>query len=192
MRFFLPILLLLSGCGYQFQGSGSALPVGINKIWISPIQNETKYASLDTSLENALRLRFNRYGAVSVSKSRQNSHASLNTKVIDVSERTIGVTSDTDIAVDSEIIMLISAELVSKSGEILWRNPNLVTSAETAGVSDIVVTSSSDFAQGSLSSSDLSQLGDREVSRSQEEEALRELVNETARRIYLSAITPSF
>jgi len=55
-----------------------------------------------------------------------------------------------------------------------------------------VVTSSADFAGSGLSSADISGLGNRELARGQEQEALSDLADLAARRIYDDAVAPDF
>jgi hypothetical protein len=54
------------------------------------------------------------------------------------------------------------------------------------------VTSSASFASGSISSSDLSKLSAREVTRSQQSEVIPNLAQDAARKIYDAAVAPDF
>lgn len=190
-----PLLVLVAatlGCGYQFQGSGSVLPPDVKTVAIPTVQNNTTESGLALRFTEALRTRFERYGVVKVVEDARDADAVLNAKITAVNTRVRNTTGDTDVSVDLELIMAISAELKRKGGQVLWRDPSLRVSEPFAGVGDVVVTSSSQFAQGGISSGALSSLGAREVSRGQQEQALNDLIEEATRQIYMSAVAADF
>jgi hypothetical protein len=57
---------------------------------------------------------------------------------------------------------------------------------------NVVVTTSPDFASGSISSSDLASLSSRDISRGQEAQALNNLASEAARMVYDKSVAPDF
>jgi outer membrane lipopolysaccharide assembly protein LptE/RlpB len=191
---YLIILLafFLMSCGYQFQGSGSILPPDVKTVAIPLVQNDTTDSTLTLTLTEALRSRFDRYGVVTVVERADDADAVLSTRIVKVSTDVQGVTSATDIELESSVTMDISAELKRQSGQVLWRNPNLRVTKSYASVSDTVVTSSSSFAQSGISSGSLSTLGSREVSRGQQQEALEELIDDVAQTIYFRAVASDF
>ena len=180
------------GCGYGFQGSGSVLPEDVQTVAIRLAENNTTEPGLGLRFTEKLRSRFERYGAVKVVDPNEEADAELVTSIKQIENRVRDVTGATDIALELELIMTISAELRMDNGQVLYRNENL-RAAETYGsVSDVVVTSSSQFAQGGIESDTLSTLGSREVSRGQQNQALEEVMEETARILYLDAVAADF
>ena len=179
-------------CGYTFQGSGSILPAEIKTIAITQVQNNTTEAGLGQRLAQALRLRFERYGAVEIIEDSSNADAVINSEINSLSTLVKSVTGQTDIELETELVLNINAQLVTSRGETLWADPSLSVYESFANISDVVVTSSSDFAQSGIGSGTLGSLNSREVSRGQERAALDELLDEAARKIYLSAIASSF
>jgi outer membrane lipopolysaccharide assembly protein LptE/RlpB len=185
-------LVVLCGCGYQFQGSGSALPPDVKFIAIPRVENITAEPGLSTVLTEALRDEFDRYGAVTVVENESQADAVLRTRLISVVRNTDTVTSTTDAALELSTSLTLAGELRRRSGGVLWRNDAVVVSKSFGADSGVVVTSSADFAGGSLGSQDLGSLDTREVSRSQEQEALVELADRAARTIYQEAVAPEF
>lgn len=186
------VLTTLVGCGYTLQGSGSVLPQDIKSVYIPLADNETTEPGLGQRFTEVLRSRFDRYGVVKVVDRAQDADAILVAKIVNLDSRIRGVKGDTDTALESDLVMTISAELRRKNGQLLYRNGSLQASEEVAGVSDVVVTSSSSFAQGDVGASTLGALGDREVARGQEEQALDDLMEETSRKLYIEAVAADF
>lgn len=184
--------LAASGCGYQFQGSTSILPPDVKKIAIARVENDTTYSTVGFRLEEELRSQFERYGVVEVVDEPRTADAVLYAKVTNVDTRVRNVTSNTDVAIDEELFMTVSADLRRKNGQTLYKDPNILTTESFASVADTVVTSSSSFAQGSINADTLGSLGQREISRGQEDQSLDALIEETARKIYLNAVAAGF
>ena len=178
-------------CGYTFQGSGSILPADVKTVSIRLAENDTTVPGLGPRFTEKLRSRFERYGVVKVLDAGEEADAELITKIDNIDIRTRDVTGNADIALELELIMNVTAELRRRNGQILYRNT--VNANETfAGVSDVVVTSNSSFAQGGIGSQTLGSLGSREVSRGQQDQALEDVMDEAARKLYLDAVAAEF
>lgn len=190
------LLLLTTSCGYHFQGGGSILPPEIKTIAIPVAENNTTELSMGERFTEALRSRFDRYGVVKIVDDETAADAVLVAKVVDLDSKVSSVTSNTDIETENDLVLTVAVELKKKNGQLLYKNSNLSISDNVAGVKDLVVTSSSDFAQGDLGSGALSDLGsnagDREVQRGQEDQIVEVLLEEAARRIYLDAVAADF
>jgi outer membrane lipopolysaccharide assembly protein LptE/RlpB len=185
-------ILFITGCGYRFQGSASSLPQDVQTIYISPVENNTTEPGLGLEMTEILRSRFDRYGVVRLSEDKDFADAILESKILNIESRTQNVTGRTDIAIEQELTMILFGELRRRNGQVLWRNPNIRARGSFANVSDLVVTSSPQFAQGGIGSAALGALESREVSRGQQREALEGLMEEAARRLYLDAVAADF
>ena len=189
-------LILLASCGYNFQGSGSILPADVKTIAIPLAENNSTEPGLGQKFTEALRSRFDRYGVVKVIDSKDAADAVLTAKINEIENKIGGVTSTTDVELESDVILSVSAELRRKNGQLLYKNNNMSINDTAAGISNTVVTSSSNFSQGGIDSSTLGSLenkaGDRAVSRGQQHQALQDLLEEASRRIYLDAVAPDF
>lgn len=186
------ILCLFGGCGYTFHGGGSVLPPDVTKVMIPMVENNSTEPGLGAIVTEALRDQFERFGALSVVDSYGEADAVLDAKILEINRATRAVTSNTDTALQYNTTLTLAAELRRVSGPVLWRNPNVAAMKSFGTTSNAVVTSSVDFASGSLGGSDLASLDDREVGRGQEREALMVLAEDIARIIYYEAVAPDF
>jgi outer membrane lipopolysaccharide assembly protein LptE/RlpB len=186
------VIGLLAGCGYQFQGTGSVLPPDVKKVYIPLAENSTTDAQLTPMITEAIRDRFDQYGAVEVVDNLNDADAVLRTRILKVKRNTASVTSNTDIALQFDVTLTLAAELRRVTGPVLWRNTSLSVTKSIGATSNSVVTTSADFATSLLNASDVQNLGSREVTRNQEQTALNALAGEAARQIYDAAVAPDF
>ncbi|MCB0310022.1 MAG: LptE family protein [Bdellovibrionales bacterium] len=189
---FVALGLFCSSCGYQFQGSGSILPPDVKKVYIPLVENNTTEAGLAVTMTEALRDEFDRYGAVLVVEDEFEADAVLRSRILKVVSGTRSSTSTTDTALQLDTTVTLWTELSRQDGSVLWRNPNLAVTRSFATSSDVVVTSSADFAGSSIGSGDLGALDTREISRGQEQQVLEDLAEEAARKVYDQAVAPDF
>lgn len=185
-------VLLLSGCGYTFRGSSTALPPDIKKIFIPEVENSSTQLGLGDKVTNALREEFESYGAVSVVERQGEADATLKVQILDVIQSTSATRSNTNTALQMDTTMYISGELRRTTGPLLWREARLRVTKNYGADSSVVVASSPDFAAGSISSRDLAGLSSREISRGQEQDALGNLAVDAARMVYDKAVSPDF
>ncbi len=186
------LALLATGCGYTFQGSATSLPADVKSVFISPVSNFTTETGLSLEFTEALRARFERYGIVQVVDREDRADSILAVRVLSLRSRAQSVTGSTGLELQQQLTMLIAGELRTKGGQLLWKNDGLEVADTFGSVSNTVVTSSSSFAQGPLSSETLGSLESREVLRGQQREALGDLIEEAARKIYLESAGASF
>lgn len=186
------IFLQLMGCGYTFSGGGSVLPPEIKRVAIPLVENSSTETGLTTVVTEALRDQFERYGVLTVVEESQEADAVLNARILKVRRATSTVSARDDGALQQDTSMVLAAELRRTDGPVLWRNKRIVVTKVFATSSDTVVTSSVDFAGGTIGAGDLRGLDSREVSRGQEQEALNSLAEQAARIVYDQAVMPDF
>lgn len=186
------ITLLLTGCGYGFQGSGSVLPPDVRRIQIPIVENNSTESQLTQLVTESLRDQFERYGVVTIVEEVTEADAVLKAKILRVSRKARAVTSNTDTVNQFDTTMQISAELRKANGQILWANPSMTITKAVGTSRDLVVSTSADFASGNLSSSDLADQNTREIARGQEQDALENISRLAARKIYDDAVAPDF
>ncbi len=186
------LTFVLSGCGYRLQGSGSVLPNDVKSISIKPVVNNTTFSGLGPKFTEKLRSRFERYGVVKIVDSDQPADADLIAKIVSLDTRNRDVQGTSNVQVEQDLLITVAAELRKKNGQILYKN-NAITANESFGtVSSNVVTSSASFATGNLGAGTLSNLTDREIARGQAAETVETLMEEAARKLYLSAVASDF
>lgn len=189
------LLLVSTGCGYTFQGSGSVLPPDVKRIYIPRVENNSAEFQLTSLVTESLRDRFERFGVVAVVDELGDADAVLRARILKIKRNTATSTSKTDTALQVDTTMTFAAELRRVSGPVLWRNTNLAVTKSFGSASAAVVTTSPQFAGGTLSPSDLASLeatGTREVARGQESEAFNQIADEAARIVYDAAVAPDF
>ena len=189
----LPVLpILVSSCGYTFRGSGSVLPADVKNIYIPRVENGSTELGLADVVTEALREEFDSYGTVSVVEKQGTADAILKVVINDVKNTTSTVDPTTNTALQMDTTMFIGGELRRTTGQVLWRENNMKVSKGYAANQNVVVTTSPDFASGSISSSDLASLSSRDISRGQEAQALNDLASDAARMVYDKAVAPDF
>jgi Lipopolysaccharide-assembly len=197
MKFFFSIFvcslfIFNVSCGYSFQGGESVLPPSIKSIAIPDVVNLSSDPSVSQLLTESVRERFERYGVLQIIDSSKSADAVLKIKVLDVLSSSQTSTARTDISQQLNVGLVVSGELVDSSGVVLWRNELLRANQSYGNQAGAVVSSSSQFAQSGLGSSDVSNLNQRELSRSQQQQALESIVQEVARQIYEESVAPDF
>lgn len=186
---------MLFGCGYQFEGSSSILPPDVKRVYIPLTENSSNQAGLTTLVTEAMREQFERYGVVTVVDDLGEADAVLKTRILKVKRATGTVTSNTDLALQLDTTMTMAAELKRVTGPLLWKNDSIEVRTTYGLSSNVVVTSSSDFAGGSLAGSDIAALqssGSREVARGQERGAFNTLAEQAAKIVYDSSVAADF
>lgn len=182
----------MTGCGYSLQGSGSILPPDVKRIYVPTVENLTTESGLSNVVTEALRDRFDRFGVVIVVEDVSEADAVLKAKVLKVEKDSRTVTSVTDTVQSYDTTMTIAAELRRVTGPVLWRNTRMQVSKAIGATSGDVVSSSADFVSNTLGASQLGALDSREVTRGQEREALLQLAEEVAKKVYDESVAPDF
>lgn len=186
------LFMLLSGCGYAFRGSETALPPDVRRIYIPQVENSSTKLGLASTVTDALRDEFDSYGTVAVVDSQSEADAVLKVRILSVKENTGSTRSGTNTALQMQTTILLSGELRRVTGPVLWRDGGIQATQTFGADSSVVVTSSLDFAGGPSGAGDLAGLSSREVSRGQESNALNSLAADAARQVYDKSVAPDF
>ena len=194
LRLILLVLMngTLMGCGYNFQGGGTILPPDVHAVYVPLVQNESSEPGLATQLTEALQDRFSRFGVLNVVDTRDMADAVLTVNIEAVRRKSSTVNEETTAALQFDTELLVSGELRRITGPLLWRSEGMLISKQFAGTQGTVVTTSSDFAQSGLNAEDIAALSSREITRGQQSEALSDLIEIAAARIYDESVAPDF
>lgn len=185
------LLLSLSSCGYGFSGGGSTLPDDVKKVAVAVVENETTVPQVGLILTEAIRAQFERFQIVEVVDREFEADAVLRAKITEIDTRVRGVSGATDIELETELMMNVEAELVRRSGQLLWKGKIQVL-RDFASAGSAVVTSSAGFAQGGISAGTLGTLGSKELLRGEQQVALEAMVEEAAYKIYFESVASDF
>lgn len=185
-------VMLLSGCGYVFSGGGSTLPVDVKRIYVPMAENDTPESGLSLLVTEAMRDALEQYGVVSVVDTVRDADAVMRIRIRSVKRETRSVTSGTDTVLQMTTNLVLSGELRRVTGQVLWANPAISVARSFGTTNQVVVTSSADFASGSMNPQDLANLSSREVSRGQEQAAFEVLSTQAATLMYQQAVAADF
>ncbi|MCC6932603.1 MAG: hypothetical protein IT292_05045 [Deltaproteobacteria bacterium] len=186
------VCLLMSSCGYRFQGGTSVLPDDIKTVYIPLVENETAEPGVAIAFTEILKNRFDRYGIVKVVERKELADSIFKVKVVDVKSVPKGTSSNTDIEVEMQLTMVVNAELTRKNGQILWKQNNFAASDDFGSTTDTVVTTSASFSSGGIGAGQLDNMGSREVARGQSAETMNSLMEEMGRQLYISSVAADF
>jgi hypothetical protein len=159
---------------------------------VANVENNTTQLGLAQVVGEALQEQFDRYGVITVVAKQSEADAILKVKIADLQRTTRATQSNTDVALAQESALTLTAELQRVTGEVLWRDTAIKVNRGFGTTSGSVVTSSADFAGGSIGAGDLTNLSAREISRGQEQEVLVRLAEDAALFIYNNAVSPDF
>lgn len=185
------VFTALSACGYALQGGGTVLPPDVKNIYIPKVENESTELGLADLVTDALRDQFDSFGAVTVVDKQSQADAVLRVRIVSLIQ-SVDTVSSTNTANQMDSTLVLAGELRRVTGKVLWRDSQIRVSKNFATNSSTVVTSSPDFASGSISTSDLSGLNQRELARGQQQQALLTMTSDAARMVYDKAVAPDF
>ena len=181
-----------TGCGYQFQGGGSALPLDVKKVYIPIVENRTPRPTLAALTTEALRDQFDRYGVITVVDSLDQADAVLRMRLLSYESRTSASTAAGDTSLQEQLTLTAAGELQRVNGTLLWSSQGLAITKYIGTAANTVVTTSAAFASSGVSAGNLAGLQGREVSRGQEEQALQAIAEELSAKVYADSVTPDF
>jgi hypothetical protein len=180
-------LLGMLGCGYRLGGVGEHVPSTAQTIRIRTFRNHTREVGLDVHLRRALEDEFRRHGAVRV-VSDGDADLELSGDIRRFTTQPVAF-SATDEAVQYQGIMHVGMRLVERAtGRVLHETKLLQETQDFGAVSGVVIASSPHFQRGTIDARDLSTLTNVQLGEARRREALRDLVDLTARDIYLQTM----
>ncbi len=130
------LICIISSCGYNFVGMGSALPTDIKELDIPLFANKTSHTGIENTITNALIREFNR------SKRLRVVHAELADAVILGVVKAISASpltySETKVVIENRLTLYMDVTMKrNDNGKILWRDPNISHYQDYSVVSDI-------------------------------------------------------
>lgn len=153
-----PVVLLacaLAGCGYHFAGDQLSLPADVRSVSVGTIDNRSREYGLEKTLAFALEREIHMRGQLRMEEDPGAGDAVLSGAIHDVLVRPVAF-NKSDQAVQYEIALTLDLTLTRHStGQVLWRVHRLRETDEYATSGAVVVTSSSQFQQGTLDAPNL-------------------------------------
>ena len=180
-------LLGMLGCGYRLAGVGEHVPSSAQTIRIRTFRNHTRENGLDVHLRRALEDEFRRHGTVRV-VTDGDADLELSGDIRRFVTTPVAF-SATDEAVQYQGIMHVGMRLVERAtGRVLHETKLLQETQDFGAVSGVVIASSPHFQRGTIDARDLSTLTNVQLGETRRREALQDLVDLTARDIYLQTM----
>lgn len=177
-------LLWVVGCGYQFSGRGEGFPKDVQTIFFEPFVNRSRDVGIEREITSALKSEFYRRGRLRVVDRLNQADATLSGVVRSLDNRVVGVNRH-DEALQFEAVMVVDVHLRRRApDELLWRSEGTRLAEVYGGSRAAVVTSSSEFARGTLDAGDLRRLTDVQLTEASSREARGRLVDRLARELH--------
>lgn len=177
-------LLWGMGCGYQFSGRGEGFPKDVQTIFFEPFVNRSRDVGIEREITSALKSEFYRRGRLRVVDRLNEADATLSGVVRSLDNRVVGVNRH-DEALQFEAAMVVDIHLRRRApDELLWRSEGTRLAEVYGGSRAAVVTSSSEFARGTLDAGDLRRLTDVQLTEASSREARGRLVDRLARELH--------
>jgi hypothetical protein len=186
-RVVLGMLVLASGCGYRLAGLGTNVPVSARTISIALFKNVSREKGLEVALQRAIEQEFRRRGALEVVEDPQGDLV-LNGTIHRFWSNPVAFSATFE-AVEFQSNLLVSLKLTERStGHVLYTNPSLVETTDFGAVTGTVVTASPRFQEDTINARDLVDLTNVQIGESRRRTAMRDLVNQAAREIYVYTV----
>jgi outer membrane lipopolysaccharide assembly protein LptE/RlpB len=130
--------LLLAGCGYHLARPGHNLPVGIRRIAVPVLKNETMEPGLEALLTDQIRRRFAESGWAMVADPDR-ADALLVATIAQFTATPISF-STTSFAAEYRATMVVAVKLIDRDGKTLWADRALTKVREYLSSTDIAQT----------------------------------------------------
>jgi outer membrane lipopolysaccharide assembly protein LptE/RlpB len=186
-RYFSAVLLplLVIGCGYHLAGT-NGLPEDVHSLHVGTITNDSREHGVEKTLAFAFEREIHERGQFRMEQDAGAGDAVLSGTIRDVRFRPVGFDSN-DQAVQYEIALIVDLTLTrQRDGRVLWHVKGLRETDEYSASQDVVVTTSSQFQQGTLDAVNLQnpQLGKIQLAETERQRAITRLLRQAVRDVY--------
>lgn len=177
-------LLGLLGCGYQFAGRSDLFPKDIHSVYVEPFLNRTRDVGLGSEITTALRGELYRRGELQLVDEPGRADAILSGVVRSFDSLTASVNQDAEV-LQFEATLIVDTTLRRREpSEIIWRGQGIRLSEVYAGQRAAVVTTSSKFQNQTLSTSNVRNLTDIQLTETEIRRMRDELMERFARELH--------
>jgi len=180
------VLSLLAACGYHVTGTQVALPADVRSLGVGTISNFSLEYGLEKTVEFAMEREITLRRQFQVSEESGGADAIVNGSIREVRTRPVAFDAN-DEAVQYEIALTLDVSLTrQRDGRILWQVTGLQETDEYAASPTVVITSSSQFQQGTLDAVDIQdpQFNSVQLAETMRRRALTRLVTNAVRDVY--------
>ena len=184
----LPVIFLaaLAGCGYHLPAAQPGLPEDVHSISVGALENRSREHGLEKTLAFALEREIHERGQFRMVEEPGGGDAVLSGIIRDLHLKPVAFDAN-DLAVQYEIRVVLDLTLTRKSdGHVLWHVTRLQESDEYSASANVVVTSSSQFQQGTLNAANVQdpQFTQIQLAETERRSAITRLLRQLVRDVY--------
>jgi hypothetical protein len=180
------LVLTLAGCGYHLVGENVGLPEDVHSLSVGTLTNHSREHGLEKTLAFAIEREINERGHFRMEEDPAGGDAVISGTIRDVNVRPVAFDAN-DQAVQYEIALILDLYLTrQRDGKVLWQVRGLRETDEYSANSSVVVTTSSQFQQGTLDATNVQnpQLTNIQLAETQRRTAITRLLSEAVRDVY--------
>lgn len=180
------VALALAGCGYHLVGAHIGLPKDIHSLSVGTVQNRTREHGLEKTLAFAMEREIYERGHFHMVEGPAGADAVLSGTIRAVNTRPVAFDSN-DVAVQYEIGLTLDLTLTrQRDGQVLWHVRGLREIDEYSASPTVVVTSSSQFQQGTLDAANIQnpQFTSIQLAETERRLAIKRLLRQAVRDVY--------
>lgn len=175
----------LAGCGYAIVGSQTLhVPGDVHSVAVGKFINQSRQEGLDKTVAFAVEREFYQRGALPIRESPAEGEAVISGTIREFQIKPVSFNSQ-DEALQYEARLVMDVVLTRQSdGSVLWKGKNMQSVEDYSVNRQTVVPSSSQFQQGTLNFSDLSDLSDIQLAETEKHLAIDRMVRAIARDVH--------
>ena len=182
----LVLVVAFAGCGYHLAGEKLGLPEDVRSVSIGTITNTSRQHGLEKTLAFAMEREIQERGQLRMEEDPGGGDAVLSGAIRDVRVRPAAYDAN-DQAVQYEITLVMDLALTrQRDGHVLWHVSGLREIDEYSTSASVVVTSSSQFQQGTLDAPDINspQFARVQLAETERRSAIGRLLSHAVRDVY--------
>jgi hypothetical protein len=180
------LALALTGCGYRLVGENVGLPEDVHSLSVGTLTNRSREHGVEKMLAFAMEREIHQRGHFRMEEDPAGGDAVISGTIRDVHVRPVAF-DENDQAVEYQIDLILDLYLTRQSdGKVLWQVRGLHETDEYPASPTVVVTSSSEFQQGTLDATNVQnpQLTMIQLAETERRRAITRLLGQAVRDIY--------
>jgi hypothetical protein len=181
------LAMLGVGCGYRLAGRGTNVPATARTISIELFRNTSREKGLEVELQRAIEQEFRRRGTLEVVAPGEGDLV-LTGSIRRFWSNPVAFSATLE-AVEFQSNLLVSLKLAERAtNKVLYENPALQETTDFGALTGTVVTASPRFQDDTINSRDLVDFTNVQIGESRRRTALKQLVQQAARNVYLYTV----
>jgi hypothetical protein len=183
----LGLTMLAAGCGYHLAGTGTNVPATARTISIELFRNASREKGLEVELQRAIEEEFRRRGDLEVVDAGQGDLV-LTGSIRRFWSNPVAFSATLE-AVQFQSNLLVSLKLTERATQrVMYQNPGLTETTDFGALTGTVVAASPRFQEDTINARDLVDFTNVQIGESRRRAALRQLVDQAARDVYLYTV----